>query len=147
MKYFGEKLENINYKKRPGAYAILKRKEDHKIGIVTDGKDNFYLGGGIEEGETVLAALKREALEEAGYQLKNLIPFETVGSYLYSKTHGYLEVIANVYIAELDRKMSEPKEQDHVLLWIEPTTYVGKMCQEWQEYILKKYMEKIEQEE
>lgn len=141
MKCFGEKLEDIKYKKRPGAYVILRRKQDNKIGIVTDGEDNFYLGGGIEAGESPFEALKREVLEEAGYQLKNMKSFETVSSYLYSKTHGYLKVIANVYIADFDKKVIEPIELDHVVLWVNPKMYVGKMCREWQEYILKKYID------
>jgi len=51
MKYVGDKDNNIEYRKRPGAYSIIIRKEDNKIGIVTDGHDYFYLGGGIENEE------------------------------------------------------------------------------------------------
>ena len=61
MKYIGSKEENIQYRKRPGAYAIIVNKNDDKIGIVKvitdEGVENFYLGGGIEEGETKLEAL------------------------------------------------------------------------------------------
>ena len=67
MKYIGSKEENIQYRKRPGAYAIIINKNDYKVGIVTDGEDYFYLGGGIEKGETQLDALKRELIEESGY--------------------------------------------------------------------------------
>ena len=56
MKYVGNKEENIEYKKRPGAYAIIVNKNDNKVGIVTDDTGYFYLGGGIEEGETKLEA-------------------------------------------------------------------------------------------
>jgi len=51
MKYVGDKDNNIEYRKRSGAYSIIIRKEDNKIGIVTDGHDYFYLGGGIENEE------------------------------------------------------------------------------------------------
>ena len=60
MKYVGNKKENIQYRKRPGAYAIIINKNDDKVGIVTDGEDYFYLGGGIEKGETEIDALKRD---------------------------------------------------------------------------------------
>lgn len=141
MKYIGNKEPKIEYKKRPGAYVIIIRKDDDKIGIVTDGKDYFYLGGGIEEAETELDALRRELIEESGYTLKNIQKFDKVGSFIYAKPHGYLEVIASVYIAELDEKIAEPIEKDHTALWINPKDYVGKMCRQWQEYILKEFIE------
>lgn len=141
MKYVGNKEENVEYRKRPGAYAIIERKEDKKIGIVTDGKDFFYLGGGIEKGETELEALRRELIEEAGCSIKNIKQFDTVGSYIYDTTKGYIEVIANVYIAEFEEKITEPIEKDHVVLWVNPQDYMGKMCREWQEHILKEYIE------
>lgn len=138
-KYVGEKDINIDYKKRPGAYAIIIRKEDNKIGIVTDGHDYFYLGGGIEDGETKIEALNRELIEESGYTIKNVKKFDEVGSYIYAEGKGYLEVLAYVYIAEFDTKVTEPIEKDHEVLWINPKDYFGKMCREWQEYILKEY--------
>ena len=48
MKYVGSKEENIEYRKRPGAYTIIINQNDDKVGIVTDGEDYFYLGVGIE---------------------------------------------------------------------------------------------------
>ncbi len=141
MKYVGSKEENVEYRKRPGAYAIIINKNDNKIGIVTNGKDYFYLGGGIEKGETKLEALKRELLEEAGYSIKNIKEFEEVGSHIFAGEKGYLEVIASVYIAEFDKKITEPIEKDHTVLWVKPEEYVDKMCREWQSYIMARFIE------
>ncbi len=142
MKYIGEKEQNIKYTKRPGAYAIIINKKEDKIGIVTDGEDCFfYLGGGIEEGETKLEALKREIIEEAGYSIKNVKEFTEVGSYLYSEKKGYIEVIASLYIAEFDKKITEPIEKDHTVLWVKPEEYVNKMFRKWQTYIMKRWIE------
>lgn len=142
MKYVGKKEENIEYRKRPGSYSIMIRKEDNKIGIVTDGYDYFYLGGGIENKETQIEALNREMIEESGYTIKNVKKFDEVGSYIFAEEKGYLEVLAYVYISEFDTKIAEPNEKDHKVLWVNPNDYVGKMCREWQEYILKEYIEK-----
>ena len=143
MKYINNREKNIQYKKRPGSYAIIIRKDDNKIGIVTNGNDNFYLGGGIEKNETELEALKRELIEESGYTITNIQEFDSVGSFIFAEEHGYWEVIANVYIAEFDEKVTEPIEKDHVVLWVNAEDYVGKMCREWQEYILKEFIRRF----
>lgn len=143
MKYIGSKEENIEYTKRPGAYAIIINENSDKIGIVTDGRDYFYLGGGIEKGETKIEALKRELIEELGYSIKNIKEFEEVGSYIFSEDKGYLEVIASVYIAEFDKKIAEPIEKDHTVLWVNPEEYANKMFREWQKYIMERFIEKI----
>ena len=145
MKYVGNKEENIVYKKRPGAYAIIINKDDDKIGIVATGGRYFYLGGGIEKGETKLEALKRELLEESGYTIKNIKEFEEVGSYIFDEDKGYFEVIASVYIAEFDKKVTEPIEKDHTVLWVKPEEYVSKMFREWQRYIMKRFIEERKQ--
>ena len=145
MKYVGSKEENIEYRKRPGAYAIIIKKDDDKIGIVAAKKDYFYLGGGIEKGETKLEALKREMLEESGYTIKNIKEFEEVGSYIFDEDKGYFEVIASVYIAEFDKKVTEPIEKDHTVLWVKPEEYVSKMFREWQRYIMKRFIEERKQ--
>ena len=145
MKYVGEKDENVEYRKRPGAYAIIVNKDDDKIGIVKkpteEGIENFYLGGGIEEGETKLEALKREMIEEAGYTIKNIKELGEVGEFIFAGDKGYIEVIASVYIAEFDKKVAEPIEKDHTVLWVKPEEYASKMFREWQRYIMEKFIE------
>lgn len=143
MKYIGSKEKNIEYKKRPGAYAIIINKNDDEIGIAKVEDELFYLGGGIEEGETKLEALRRELIEETGYTIKNIKEFEEVGSYVFSKDKGYLEVIASVYTAEFDEKVTEPIEKDHIVLWVKPEEYENKMFREWQRYIMKRFIEKF----
>lgn len=143
MKYIKEeKKPNIKYRKRPGAYAIMTRDKDDKVGIATDGRNLFYLGGGIEEGETKLQALKREFIEETGYTIKNIKSFDEVRSFIEGAEKEHLEVEAYVYTAEFDEKVAEPIEKDHKVLWANPEEYKDKLFREWQKYILKEYVER-----
>ena len=140
MKYVTNKEKGINYTQRPGAYALIVQKNSDKVGIVTNGTEYFYLGGGIEKGETKLQALARELIEEAGSTLKNIKEFETVGDYIYDEEKGYFDVIANVYIAEFDKKVTEPIEKDHFVIWVTPEEYTEKMHRPWQRYIMQEYI-------
>ena len=138
----GNKIDGIKYKKRPGAYAIIERDEDDKIAIVTDNINvYFFLGGGVEENETKETALIREVKEESGYSLKDIKLFDNVYSYCYSDANGYMDIDASIYIAKFDKKVAEPIEKDHKLMWVSPLDYKDKLYHEYQRYILNKYLD------
>ena len=143
MKYIDKPEENIEYTKRPGSYAFLKREEDDFIAIITCKGEYFLLGGGIEQEETVLEALEREVKEEIGYNLKEVEPLSEIGSYFLSKAKGYLNVEAYIHTAKLNQKLCDPVEIDHTLIWINPKDYIGKMSQRWQDEALKEYIKSI----
>ena len=136
----GEKLENKEYYKRPGAYVIIERDEDDKIAIASDNIDYFLFGGGMEQNETSLEALKREVIEESGYSLKNIEFFDKISSYCYSDTNGYMDIEATIYIAKFNNKIKDPIEKDHKLMWVDINEYKDKLYHEYQRYILNKYI-------
>ncbi len=145
MKTIDKKTEGINYRKRPGAYALVTRSEDDLLGIITADNKNFLLGGGIEDGETVFEALNRETREELGYTLKNIKKFDNISSYFYKENNGYLNVEAYVFTAELDKLVCDKIELNHNLIWINPNDYVGKMSTYWQEYLIREFIERKNQ--
>lgn len=135
----GTKIENITYTKREGAYAIIER-EDNKIAIATADNDLFFLGGGIEQGENEIEALKRELIEESGYSIKDIKYFDKLTAYADGGERGPLDVTATFYTAKFDKKVTEPIEKDHKVLWVDPKEYVKKLYHEYQRYILKEYI-------
>lgn len=139
MKRIGKKKEGLQYTKRPGAYAIIEREEDDKIAIATDG-EYFFLGGGIEEGETEIQALKRELIEESGYSIKNIEYFDKVKAWADGGDRGSLDITATIYKAQFDKKVTEPIEKDHKILWINPTEYKDKLYHEYQRYLIEEYI-------
>lgn len=141
--HINEKESGITYTKRPGAYIIITRNEDNKIAIVKEKNKYFYFGGGIENNEEPIEALKRELIEELGYTLKNVKPYKILNSYEYSYDKGYLDVTSNIFLGELDKKVTEPIEKDHDLIWINPQDYIGKMYHFWHNYILDVYTKEI----
>ncbi len=65
-KVFGEKAP-VPYYDRKGAYLIPVK--DNKIAVVKTPKGLFFLGGGLENGETDEACIRRECLEESGVEV------------------------------------------------------------------------------
>ena len=99
MLYFGHKENGIDYPIRKSVYGILM-KED-LIGVIETPRGYFLPGGGIEDGETHEACVKREFEEETGY-LINVLSFITT-----NKEYGYapglnhhIEMIASYYHVE-----------------------------------------------
>lgn len=138
----GNKVEGTKYTKRPASYVIIERKEDKNIAIATEGKNYFFLGGGIENEETKIEALKREVMEEAGYRIKNVKYFDKITAWADGVKRGPLDVTATFYIANFDEKITEPIEKDHRVLWVNPKNYKDKLFHEYQRYILQEYIDR-----
>ena len=138
----GTKLKNVKYNKRKAVYAIVERDIDNKIAIATDNENVFFLlGGGSNKNETDIESLRRETIEETGYTMKNIKYFDSVRSWYYSDKYGYIDTEATIYTSKFDKKVTNPIEIDHKLLWISPEEYKNKLYHEYQRYILKKYVQ------
>ena len=98
MVRIGKKVEGKKYTKRVAAYAIIKREEDNKIGIATDG-EYFFLGGGLEGEETEEQALRREVAEPIEKDHKVL--WINANDYKEKLYHEYQRYILKEYIKSL----------------------------------------------
>lgn len=60
--------QKVNFKERTAVRLVLMDKNKH-VALLFVGKYNYHKipGGGVEEGEELLDALKREVLEETGH--------------------------------------------------------------------------------
>ena len=140
MKTIGIKRDKVQYKKRISSYAIIERKEDNKIAIATEETGKFFLfGGGREKNESAKDTWKREVIEETGYTLKNIIFFDKIKSWCFNEKYGYIDVEATIYIARFDKKITEPLEENHKIIWVSPLEYKDKLYHEYQRYMLNKY--------
>ncbi len=133
-KVFGIK-EDAEYFDREGAYLIAYN--DNKIAVVLTPKGYFFLGGGLENGESHFDCIKRECLEEVGYSV--LIEGKLCSAETYTKhpTIGHFHPIQTYYFGKLLKKEVPSIEKDHTLCWIEYEQLKGKMFSEMQNWALE----------
>lgn len=103
-------------------YAILPR--DGKLLLTYQGgiHDEVQLpGGGIDPGESPIAALHREVFEETGWRIS------TPRFYVRFKRCAYMpeydqwaEKICHIYIAHPVRPLDDPPEAEHAAIWLDP---------------------------
>jgi 8-oxo-dGTP diphosphatase len=142
IKYIGKKLPDREYEIRDAVYVILRNKD--KIAIVYINNVDMYnlVGGKIEDNEDEITALKRECLEEIGYDIKNIRYFDKVGSYYYLDFKDlYIEAIVTFYIADIGDKICNPIETTHELIWMDLNDAISLLYFAFHKYILEKYLD------
>lgn len=132
-KKFGSKIEKVKYKDRIGAYAIIIN--GNKIAAVKVPRGYFLIGGKLEEKESYEECIKRESLEETGYEL------EVKECLCKSETHcyieGYYRQICHYYVADIKDKLAEPIESDHIFEWVNIDDIDTKLHIEHQRWAVK----------
>lgn len=98
--------EIANFKTREAVRAIVYDK-DGKIAVLHVTKQNYYKlpGGGVEEGENVYNALKRECREELGC---NIETYGEVGQVIEYRKMYQLKQISPCYLARVVGEKGKP---------------------------------------
>ncbi len=143
-----------NYELRKSARAILRDK-DGNINIQHIKRDSFHKlpGGGLETGESVEEALRRELIEEAGCDCKI---GELIGVVIEYRNKYNLIQISYAYIADVVGEIGEPQfeqaEIDEQLTnyWMSPEEALAKMKSDTPEkyegdFILKREISFLEE--
>ncbi len=137
-KVFGEKLKEVEYKDRVGAYAIILNEDNNLLTVKTD-KGYFLLGGKIESNENYKDCIKRECIEEAGLEVEVKEFICKASKYTFiDSLKSYIHAIGNFYTAEVKGEISEPIEKNHQLKWIRRDEYHEKLYLEHQVWAIDK---------
>ena len=118
-----------SYKRRPGAYAILLRGSQILLTHQAEPWPEFQLpGGGIDPGESPLAALHREVFEETGWNIAAPRRIGTFRRFTYMPEYDlWAEKLCMIYVARPVRRIGPPSEPGHTALWMHPEIAAAKL--------------------
>jgi 8-oxo-dGTP diphosphatase len=136
---FGNKLENTEYRERIAVYGVAKNDEDEMAVIKTPG-GYFLPGGGVENSETHKECLKREFIEETGYDIEIGEYIGNASLYHISKTGQYMYGDGHFYFVKLKCKITEAIEEDHKMMWMEPYECMKNLRLEHQAWAISKVL-------
>lgn len=128
IRRFGQApLKGFRYKTRPGSYAILIRDSKVLLTHQAQPEPEFQLpGGGIDPGETPIAALHREVLEETGWAISISRRVGAYRRFTYMPEYEiWAEKICHIYLGRPALKLGDPSEVDHCPVWVEPETAIS----------------------
>lgn len=121
MRRFGEVPETGRvYTRRIGAYALLPRAGRVLLTCqMRDGPDLQLPGGGIDAGETPIAALHREVVEETGWRIARPRRIGVFRRFAYMPEYDlWAEKICLVFVADPVRRLGPPSEPGHDAVWM-----------------------------
>ena len=133
---------DINQVRKSARAVILN---NNKIAIIYASKENYHKlpGGKLEENEDVITALKRESLEEAGCNIKNI---KELGCIIEYKNKSKKLHISYGYLADADGDIKDPqftereKDQGFELIWLPIDEAISRMEKDSPENYHAKYI-------
>ena len=143
MTEFGEKEEGITYTERLGAYGILL--DGDKVLLEKTYLGYFIPGGGLEPGELHEEALRREYLEETGYEVTPVRALGEVAQYVFvPHSKRYLKKLATFFLVEGFQKFPEPVQPDkdpdgtqHPTVWLSVEEAISSLYLEAESWALE----------
>jgi len=135
---------NKKYSTRISSY-VISFNDEGKIPIVHHENWGLILPGGkIDDDESPEEAIKRETIEEIGYEIIGLEFYEEIEDHYDIHAYGELHhthALASFYTGKITNKIAEPIEIDVTLEWHTLEEIQGKMKLEFQNVILKKLLD------
>jgi len=115
------------YRRRPGAYAVLWRDGQVLLTHQSNPSPEFQLpGGGVDPGESPLQALNREVREETGWSFGSPRRLGAFRRFTYMPEYDiWAEKLCMIYSARPARRLAEPSEPGHSAHWVAPEIAVG----------------------
>ena len=113
---FGDEKPGVEYVDRPGSYGIvLNDRKD--VCIVTAPSGVALPGGGSHDGETPIATLRREVIEETGFTLDVLTEIGVAEQFLFAEGEGHFRKICRYFLCTIRPGAAEVSEVDHQVCW------------------------------
>jgi 8-oxo-dGTP diphosphatase len=137
---FGQPRPDEIYVERPGAYALIAD-EDGRVAVVRNEHGRYFLpGGGIEPGESLELALRREVLEECGRHVDEVQWLCAADEYVQTDdvTRCYLKRGA-FFAATLHAEPIVPSEEGTELLWLIPAEAVRRLRHPSQSWVVRQF--------
>ncbi|MCK0141377.1 NUDIX hydrolase [Aliiroseovarius sp. F20344] len=136
------KQRNRQYTPRPGAYAILALGRDVLITHQGGPFDEYQLpGGGIDSGESPIAALHREVMEETGWSIQSPRRLGAYRRFTYMPEYDlWAEKVCHIFLATPVRRISDPLEADHTAVWSNVITATRVLHSEGDRHFLRSYV-------
>lgn len=108
------------YIRRAGVYALLPSNGALLLTLQADpGPDLQLPGGGIDAGESPIAALHREVFEETGWSIAAPRRFGAFRRFTYMPEYDlWAEKLCTVYLAHPVRRLGPPTEAGHDPVWM-----------------------------
>jgi ADP-ribose pyrophosphatase YjhB (NUDIX family) len=99
------------------AIDFITQGESNSIALVRTRKGYLLSEGGVDTGEDLKAALRREIMEETGYESRILGPLGCAVEYLYEGGgRVHYRKVGHFFCAHLTGKIAEPSDKDHELV-------------------------------
>lgn len=121
IRRYGEAVKpETGYRRRPGAYAILRDGGRILVTFQESPKPEFQLpGGGIDKGEHPIAALHREVREETGWKIAEPRRLGAFRRFTYMPEYDlWAEKLCTVYLARPVYPLGPPSEAGHSAVWL-----------------------------
>ena len=121
IRRFGETAEaGRRYVPRPGVYAVIAQGNSLLLTHQSEPTPEFQLpGGGIDAGESPLAALHREVFEETGWRIAPQRRLGAFRRFTYMPEYDiWAEKLCHIYLARPVRPLGPPSEPGHSALWM-----------------------------